>query len=113
MQKINILVWTLDVTITAPLARGSPRDFYQLLKSIQILTKIIKISIAKSPLTLPSIFLFCSVLRSRSWNLKAAPVLKGLEQWKKKLMFISVSRSAIFNKLWVKKITGTWGLEQT
>ena len=73
MQKNNILVWTLDVTITAPLARGSPRDFYQLLKSIQILTKIIKISIAKSPLTLPSIFLFCSVLRSRSWNLKAAP----------------------------------------
>ena len=56
MQKNNILVWTLDVTITAPLARGSPRDFYQLLKSIQILTKIIKISIAKSPLTLPSIF---------------------------------------------------------
>ena len=51
MQKNNILVWTLDVTITAPLARGSPRDFYQLLKSIQILTKIIKISIAKSPLT--------------------------------------------------------------
>ena len=58
MQKINILVWTLDVTITAQLARGSPRDFYQLLKSIQIIPKIKKkISIAKSPFTLPCIFL--------------------------------------------------------